>query len=339
LELRERLKARAREAAPEDAGRYQDRQNALKWMLVTCFGYLGYKNARFGKIEAHEAVTAYGRDKLLTAKESFEAGGYAVLHGLTDCLWVQKLGGDFCRGGPACPPSSGRTHRCAPTIEAELAELCQKISVATGVKLALEGVYRWIVFPASRQDPRRPVATRYFGVFSDGKLKVRGLMCRRRDTPPFVRRAQEALLARLSTAVSAADLAALKPELEELAQGFRRRLREGGLNPRDLVITRVMSQAVEDYKVDTPSALAARQLQQAGIHLVPGEKVRYVHREPKGGPKECRIQAAPFLDNLEDYDASHYLELLERAMEEVMLPLGEPFLSDRGAFLYKKSKK
>ena len=38
-------------------------------MLVTCFGYLGYKNARFGKIEAHEAVTAYGRDKFLTAKE------------------------------------------------------------------------------------------------------------------------------------------------------------------------------------------------------------------------------------------------------------------------------
>jgi DNA polymerase-2 len=52
-------------------------------MLVTCFGYLGYKNARFGKIEAHEAVTAYGRDKLLCAKEIFEAAGFTVLHGLT----------------------------------------------------------------------------------------------------------------------------------------------------------------------------------------------------------------------------------------------------------------
>ena len=69
LELRERLKARVREVAGEAAGQYKDRQNALKWMLVTCFGYLGYNNARFGRIEAHEAVTAFGRDKLLTAKE------------------------------------------------------------------------------------------------------------------------------------------------------------------------------------------------------------------------------------------------------------------------------
>ncbi|MFZ5454007.1 MAG: DNA polymerase domain-containing protein [Thermodesulfobacteriota bacterium] len=299
LTLRERLKARAREGGP-DAAVYQARQNALKWMLVTCFGYLGYKNARFGRIEAHEAVTAYGRDKLLTAKEICEAAGYRVLHGLTDCLWIKK-----------------------PGLHAgELEELCAKISAATGVKLALEGVYRWIVFLASRQDPQRPVATRYFGVFADGQLKVRGLICRRRDTPPFVRRAQEALLARLATAGTPEELAALGPELEEMAAGFRQRLREGDLKPQDLVITRVLSQPVEDYRVDTATALAARQLQAAGIHLAPGEKVRYVQLERKG-PKETRVQAAPFLDTLERYDTEHYLELLDRAIDEVLLPFGE----------------
>ena len=45
-------------------------------MLVTCFGYLGYRNARFGRIEAHEAVTAFGREKLLTAKEICEENGF-----------------------------------------------------------------------------------------------------------------------------------------------------------------------------------------------------------------------------------------------------------------------
>ena len=92
LALREQLKARAREVGGEAAVPYQERQTALKWMLVTCFGYLGYKNARFGKIEAHEAVTAHGRDKLLTAKEISEAAGFRVLHGLTDCLWLEKPG-------------------------------------------------------------------------------------------------------------------------------------------------------------------------------------------------------------------------------------------------------
>ena len=33
----------------------------LKWMLVTCFGYTGYKNAKFGRIEVHEGITGiYG---------------------------------------------------------------------------------------------------------------------------------------------------------------------------------------------------------------------------------------------------------------------------------------
>jgi DNA polymerase elongation subunit (family B) len=301
LVLRERLKARAKEVGPEAAGPYKERQTALKWMLVTCFGYLGYKNARFGRIEAHEAVTAYGRDKLLTAKEISEAAGFTVLHGLTDCLWLEK-----------------------PRVrEAGLEDLCTQISAATGVKLALEGFYRWIVFLASRQDPARPVATRYFGVFEDGSLKVRGLACRRRDTPPFVRRAQEELLAKLVEAGTLEDLLALRPELAEMAQGFRQRLREGSITPQDLVITRVLSQPVADYKVATPTALAVRQLEAAGIHLQPGEKVRYVHAEPKGGPKECRVQAAPFLETLDDYDVGFYLELLERAIEEVLLPFGE----------------
>ena len=309
-------------------------------MLVTCFGYLGYKNARFGRIEAHEAVTAHGRDKLLTAKEISEAAGYTVLHGLTDCLWLKKTGetatgwreNDLSLGGAAVSPVRRRPNvqaspgahprlmkiplaplfqrevpkspplqkgdsggfavsavRPATTsndrLQAELAELCQKISAATGVKLALEGVYRWLCFMPSRQDPKRPVATRYFGVFEDGSLKVRGLACRRRDTPPFVRRAQEALLAKMAEAVTIDALLALKPELEEMAAGFRQRLREGRVKPQDLVITRVLSQKVADYKVDTPTSLAARQLEKAGIHLQPGEKVRYVHAEAEGRPQ------------------------------------------------------
>jgi DNA polymerase-2 len=300
LNLRERLKARARELPPELAVPYKERQNALKWMLVTCFGYLGYKNARFGRIEAHEAVTAYGRDKLLAAKELCEAAGFTVLHALTDCLWVKK-------DGMTMP---------------ELKELCRDISLATGVKLSLEGWYHWIVFMPSRQNPARPVATRYFGVFEDGSLKIRGLICRRRDTPPFVRRAQEALLKRLAAAVTPQDLAALRPELEEMAEGFRQRLRDGGVNPRELVVTRVLSRAVEDYKVDTPAVLAARQLARAGIKVAPGEKVRFVHRE-KRGPKETQVQAAPFLDDLETYDTGVYLELLERAIDEVRSPFGD----------------
>ena len=68
---------------------FKHRASALKWLLVTCFGYLGYKNARFGRIEAHQAVTAYGREALLRAKEAAEDMGYQVIQLYVDGLWVQ----------------------------------------------------------------------------------------------------------------------------------------------------------------------------------------------------------------------------------------------------------
>src|SRR3990170_6530787 len=62
-------KRRKRETSGSERSIYDQRQTALKWCLVTSFGYLGYRNARYGRIEAHESTTAYSREMLLRAKE------------------------------------------------------------------------------------------------------------------------------------------------------------------------------------------------------------------------------------------------------------------------------
>ena len=66
------------------------KQNSLKWMLVTSFGYLGYRNAKFGRIESHESVTAFGRKILLTAKDMAEDAGFFLSHAITDCIFIQN---------------------------------------------------------------------------------------------------------------------------------------------------------------------------------------------------------------------------------------------------------
>jgi DNA polymerase I len=48
----------------------------LKWILVTCFGYTGYKNAKFGRIEVHEAITRLSRDILIRTKEIAKSMGF-----------------------------------------------------------------------------------------------------------------------------------------------------------------------------------------------------------------------------------------------------------------------
>lgn len=304
LELRTRLKARAKTAAaPEAAAIYQARQLALKWILVTCFGYLGYKNARFGRIEAHEAVTAFGRDKLLTAKEICEAAGFTVLHGLTDCLWLWRPG--WVKGGQG--------------LLAELQELCDRITASTGVTLALEGIYRWLIFLPSVQVEERAVANRYFGVFEDGTLKYRGLLCRRRDTPPLIRRAQEELLARLARAADRREVLEDWSELTEIVAAYRERLATGRVTAAELVVTKVLSRPVAQFQVETHTCLAARQLLAAGIEVKPGEKIRYVVRD-RHGPPASRVLAAPFLETLDRYDTAYYLEWLAKAAAEVLEP-------------------
>jgi len=38
-------------------------------MLVTCFGYTGYRNAKFGQIQVHERITETSRELLMQIKE------------------------------------------------------------------------------------------------------------------------------------------------------------------------------------------------------------------------------------------------------------------------------
>ena len=69
---------------------YDARQNSLKWILVTSFGYLGYSNSKFGNIDAHIATCAFDRQVLLKAVRVAESHGFRILHGIVDSLWVVK---------------------------------------------------------------------------------------------------------------------------------------------------------------------------------------------------------------------------------------------------------
>jgi len=68
---------------------FKKRAKVLKWLLVTCFGYTGYKKARFNSIEVHESITAYGREILLETAEMAQKMGFEVIHGIVDSLWLR----------------------------------------------------------------------------------------------------------------------------------------------------------------------------------------------------------------------------------------------------------
>ena len=276
---------------------YQALASAHKWLLVTCFGYLGYKNARFGRIEAHEAVTAYGREALLRAKEAAEDLDYEILHMYVDGLWVHKEG---CKT-PA-------------DFEALLADITER----TGLPISLDGVYRWVVFLGSRVDERVPVANRYFGVFQDGSIKVRGIEARRRDTAPFIAETQMAIMEILAKAEDAEHLKDVYPKALAFVRREMEALRTGRVPVEKLLVSQKLSRKLDEYSSPSPAARAVWQLEATGKTVRPGQRVRFLYTRGRPGVRAWDVPEQP---DPRCVDVKRYLTLLKRAVETVLAPI------------------
>ncbi len=283
--------------------RYDRRQDALKWMLVTCFGYLGYKNARFGKIEAHEAVNAFSRETILRAKEIAEDRGFQLVHAIVDCVWLRK----------------------EQATERDYEELCRIISEQVGIDISLEGIYTWILFPSSKMDPVLATANRYVGWYRHGEMKVRGIEVRRRDTPKFIKKMQSEVLDRMAKAGNKRELERLFPELLGTAGGFIEDLQKGRVNPMELVLRRRVTKEADEYLNQSISAVVSNMLDGMGLHLAAGESIDFIIIDQSG--KRGREKAKPLaLYSFEDgYDIEKYTELALKALETLFLPMGYDF--------------
>jgi DNA polymerase-2 len=305
LEKRARYKElRDHAPTPEERQRHDQRQGALKWLLVVSFGYLGYKNARFGKVAAHECVTALGREVLLEAKEIAEEEGYSLLHGIVDSLWLSRedLTEEGCR------------------------RLAEKISTRTGIPINLEGIYRWLRFFPSKSRPGVAVSTVYAGAFRSGKIKVRGLACRRSDTPPFIRRVQEDLLAMLSQARSGEEYRRLTPEASILLEEALRALHDGEIPLADLAVTKRLSRDPQDYRKASLTAIVAQERLARGIPTEAGQKIRYIITGLSDPDPSSRARAFETFSPDHSCDREAYANLLLQACAPLLEPPPETAL-------------
>ncbi len=280
--------------------KYERRQNALKWMLVSCFGYLGYKNARFGRIEAHESVNAFSRDAILTAKEVAESRGYHLLHAIIDCMWLKKEG----------------------ATEQDYEELCRAIASKVGIDISLEGIYNWILFPASKQDPAITTANRYVGWYKSGDIKIRGIETRRRDVPKFIKNLQKAMLDHMASARNVKEVEAMVPELLEIARRHIAILQSGKANPMELVLRRHIAKEADEYTNKSISAVVSKMVEEMGVHLAAGEMIEFIILDQSGKKKPEKAKPLALYALEDGYDIGQYTEFALKAVETLLLPFG-----------------
>ena len=267
---------------------YDNRQNALKWILVTCFGYLGYRNAKFGTVDGHIGVCAFGRDAFLRAARISESRGFEVLHGIVDSLWLKKENTDL----------------------EEYKDLCKQVSQDIEVPLNFEGRFKWIVFLPSKMHPNIGVLNRYYGVMENGKLKVRGIEVRKHDTPRFVYNAQMEMINVFSAANNSSEFMKKIPEALNVVRVYRKRLLDGDVPIGDLIISKHLSKNPKHYKQHVSQVIAAEQLIKEGSEVQAGNSVKFVFTHSEDKRHERRVQAAQLLEEGTNPDVKRYLSLL-----------------------------
>ncbi|BDC18543.1 DNA polymerase domain-containing protein [Acidianus sp. HS-5] len=166
----------------------EERAEAIKWILVASFGYLGFRNSKFGKIEAYELVTYFARRTLREAVDLAEEMGLEVLHGIIDSLTVR---GDHVE------------------------DYVKKLEDVTGLKVKVEH-FPWMVFTKNKEG--LPYPTRYFG-----KGKAKGVI--RENMPNVVKEFLKRSLEELFKADSCKEID--KGRLYEIYKEYRKKIISG----------------------------------------------------------------------------------------------------------------
>lgn len=256
---------------------YANRDIALKWLLLTSFGYTGYKNAKFGKIEVHEAITALGRWILSTAVRLAREMGFTIIHGIVDSLWIKGDG--------------------------DVSALMDRIKSVTKIDIVLDGHYRWIAFLPSRKGTGSPNS--YIGLRMDGTYKLRGISARRSDAPIIVKKMQVECLEVLKDCISSNEIAACSSELYAIKARYLREIRS---YPReDLLVKYRITRHPEEYVSETMQKEIARSFHRRGMDVNPGESVDVV-------VTGAQIHAADIYGE-GAADRNFYGKLIERAFE------------------------
>jgi DNA polymerase elongation subunit (family B) len=302
LPLKKRLKCKEHVRQTGDP-RYKFTDIALKWVLVVSFGYLGFKNARFGKIEAHQTVCAFAREFLLRSAEIAEEHGCRIIHGIVDSMWLQDING-----------------RSPDEFEKVTKQVAEQITTETRIPMSWEGRFNIIIFLPSKAEPEVPALSHYWGIKANGEVKVRGIEVRRRDIPKIIKDAQFAFINIFQGVKGVKEFLKKVPEAKEMLLEYAERIATGSLSRDELSIRQKISRKPSQYKVNSYQAVAAKQLERSGELATPGKNIKYIILNAEADadfPEKKVILSDLFDPRKHQYDKKKYTELLKRSFENI----------------------
>jgi DNA polymerase I len=278
----------------EEKTRYEVIQSALKVFLNASYGVFGSDAFSLYCPPVAESTTALGRYSILKTMERAVEMGIPVLYGDTDSLFLWN-------------PSPER-----------LENLLQGILSELQIDLSVDKEYSWVVFSKRKKN--------YLGLLREGKIDIKGLTGKKRNTPDYVKTLFNDIITELSKAGNISAFEKSVSEIEDKVRLALQLLRRHEVPLDQLAFKVALTKPLDAYTKTTPQHVkAARQLLEyrrklglasassggrAGIEV--GEIIAYVKTKGKEGVKAVQVA------RLDEIDPDKYIEIMKTTLQQIL---------------------
>ena len=282
---RYKIRSKDRTLPPTVKSWYKVVSDATKVVLNASYGVFGADNFALYCPPVAEATAAIGRHVITQALQKAQDLNLEVFYGDTDSIFLG-----------------------ARDVDA-LNKLIDWSTSQLKMELEIDKNYRYLALSSRKKN--------YFGVLPDGNVDIKGLTGKKRHIPQFLHSAFYQMVSTLSQVKTPEDIEAAKAKITEIVRECYVKLRNKEYALGDLAFSMMMSRMPENYTKTTPQHVkAARQLQQAGTEMKPGDIVSFVKVRGESGVKPVQLA------RLEEVDSEKYIEYIRGTFEQVLDALG-----------------
>ncbi|NHJ84161.1 MAG: DNA-directed DNA polymerase I [Asgard group archaeon] len=268
---------------------YEVIQSALKVVINASYGVFGASHFPFYCPPLAEATTAIGRQAITKTIEKCNKMGISVIYGDTDSVFLEK-----------------------PTKE-QIKELIDWSDFVLKIDLDVDKTYRYLALSDRKKN--------YLGVFKDGNVDVKGLLGKKRNTPPFLKDVFNEIVHILSEIQVEEDIPSAKQKIEDIVQESYTKLKKRELNLEDVAFKVQLNKNLNQYVKTTPQHVkAAKQLvDQLNIEIGSGDLISFVKTKGPEGVKPVELA------DISEIDVDKYLAQMDSTLTQVLDPLGISF--------------
>ncbi|MBI4044153.1 MAG: ribonuclease H-like domain-containing protein [Candidatus Diapherotrites archaeon] len=280
LEKRVQAKKGMKKTSPKDPAYalFASKQQALKILLNSHYGYLGYPRSRWYSRQCAKAITAWSRHYIRDINIKAEQENFIALYTDTDSAFLKV------------PKEKTKE---------DVLEFVKKMNseLPGAMELEFEGYYRRGIFVTKREGGA--AKKRYALLDFDGNLKIVGFEYVRRDWAKIAKDTQRQVLQ------AVLELGSPQKAIE-LVKDKIKKLREGKVEKKDLIVLTQIKKPLKSYESIGPHVAAAKKAVARGKEIEVGSTVSFIITK-NGKSISDRAELEEFVKE-GNYDADYYIE-------------------------------